>query len=152
MLSLLMSFFLMSDVQVSVCDSEHLVFQKEEQMINADYFNIMFYNEEDRLVACEKLSKAKQIDIETESNMENGQPLLVYVFVDGKLLQEILVNEGLAREVLRDPMLKYHHLNKHTESQAVFAVADEGIGVRKGYVAFLYLLLSVVLLVLFLIM
>lgn len=153
MLSLLLSFFLMSDVQVSVCDGEHLVFQKEEQIINAEYFNILFYHEKDRLIACDKLAKAERIDLETEINMENGQPVQVYVFVDGKLLQEILVNEGLAREVLHDPMLKYHNLKEEKDdSMAVFSPIEGVNEVKKGYIVFFYLLFSLILLALFLIM
>ncbi|PIJ98105.1 thermonuclease family protein [Lysinibacillus sphaericus] len=75
----------------------------------------------------ELLQSAKEIIIETDEgdHYDNYQRLLAYVFVDGVSVQEILLEEGLAKvKYVFPPNIRY--LDQFTEAEKI--AINEGVG------------------------
>ena len=90
-------------VDVEKCDEDELVFSKDEHSFQASFFNIRFVNEEARRQACEMLTKARRVEVEIDPQSSRDQPVDVYVFTDGTLLQKTLLEKGLALINIRNP-------------------------------------------------
>lgn len=88
-----LSLFNQVGVEYHTCNENQLILLDEEEMIETDFFNLLFYDVSKRKIACSYLEKQEHLTIVEEPKSENG----VYLFVDGKLFQEIAIENKWAR-------------------------------------------------------
>lgn len=88
-----LSFLNELDVRLHTCNEKKLIFIDEEKLIETDFFNLLFYDDLKRLNACDYLKKQEYLTIVEEPKSESG----VYVFVNGRLFQEIAIENKWAR-------------------------------------------------------
>ncbi len=93
-----------------------------------DKEKIEYYGKESSEYTCKKLTNAKTIELEYDSNSNKEDKygrLLAWVFVDNKLLQDILVSNGYAKVAyLYDD---YKYTNTLIKSQELAQSKDLGI-------------------------
>lgn len=94
-------------VDVEKCDKDELVFSKDEHSFQASFFNIRFVDEKARLKACSLLANANRVEVEIDPQSSHAQPIDVYIFTDGYLLQRELIEKGLAKINIRNPEYIY---------------------------------------------
>lgn len=94
-------------VDVEKCDEDELVFSKDEHSFQASFFNIRFVDEKARLKACSLLEKTNRVEVEIDPQSSHAQPIDVYIFTDGYLLQRELIEKGLAKINIRNPEYVY---------------------------------------------
>lgn len=90
---LALSLLLLFNVQYTACDTNQLIFTQEEKNYSIDFFNVLFYDEQSHLKACEYLKNSDVIELEEEPLVENAY----YIYTDGKLFQSVIIEKGWAR-------------------------------------------------------
>ena len=98
------------------CNEKQLVFTYQNEIIETDFFNIVFVSPASRIKVCEMLEEAKVIKIQKEVLI---QEFKVYVFIDGKLLQKELIQQDLAYKIIDYPDYAYV---EEMEKEAIFTV------------------------------
>lgn len=113
-------FSFVSDVRYEIkeytCKANQISIFYENTWTDIELFNINIQNDVD---VCAYLEGS--IEVEFEKNVQSHTHL-AYVFVDGVLLQESLVEKGLASVKLASPAFKYTFQNK---KEAVFAIEEK---------------------------
>ncbi len=108
----MMSLFLL--VNVVSCNEEVLILQDEYNLYNIDFFNLIFYSDENRIEACRYLNNG-EITIEKEPLAKDGY----YIYVDNQLIQEVAVENEWAKIILNYP--EYLHIIEEDEVKVVTA-------------------------------
>lgn len=111
-------------VDVEKCDEDELVFSKDEHSFQASFFNIRFVDENGRLKACSLLQNANRIEVEMDPQSSQTQPVDVYIFTDGYLLQRELIEKGLAKINIRNPEYIYEAEIEAGLSEIIPVMAD----------------------------
>ncbi len=111
-------------VELERCEGESLVFSKEEQTFQATYFNVRM-NEEAYAKACGYLNEAKVIQVEADPQSNLSQPVPLYIFVDGELLQKKLIEQGVSEIAIRNPEYLYEKEMEAAETEVVMARVNE---------------------------
>ena len=119
------------NVEYVECNQEHLKLLNEQMVYDIDFFNIVFYEENNRFEACRYLKEAEMIALEEEPSALNAY----YIYVDGKLLQEILVEKGLGKQNInyvdylysfekeeQKVLLNYHDINRNNRSIYILGI------------------------------
>lgn len=106
----ILSLFLFIGVEYSVCDENKLIFKEDNQIYDIDFFNLIFVDDKSRSLTCEYLSQANSIEIEKEPLAQNSY----YIYVDDKLLHEIVIDQGWAKINLNYPEY-LHQIKKNDE-------------------------------------
>lgn len=91
---LTLSLLFMQSVEYVECNQNYLILKDEQMTYDIDFFNVIFYEDDSRIEACRYLNEADTIEIEEEKYVLNGY----YIYVDGKLLQEIIVEKDLGKQ------------------------------------------------------
>lgn len=129
----------MQSVEYVECNQEYMIFSNEENTYNIDIFNVVFYEENGKMEVCKYLSEAGIIEIEEEKYVPNAY----YIYLDGKLLQEIIVEEGLGKQNIH--YIGYLHNFEMNETHVMSEYRKENNENRSIYILgflFLFLLLS----------
>lgn len=126
-------------VDVEKCDEDELVFSKDEHSFQASFFNIRFVNEEARLKACSLLQNANRVEVEIDPQSSHAQPINVYIFTDGYLMQRELIEKGLAKINIRNPEYIYEAEMEEGLSETVPAMANTQVFVDHHQFDFFYL-------------
>lgn len=84
----------------------------EMQMeVNGDVFPVSLFNidykEGGYLEACSLIEEASAVTFEFDSSVNQDSPFLLWIFLDGKLLQETLLERGKADILIANPTYKY---------------------------------------------
>lgn len=114
-------------VDVEKCDEDELVFSKDEHSFQASFFNIRFVDENARLKACGLLEKAHQVEVEIDPQSSHAQPIDLYIFTDGYLLQRELIEKGLAKINIRNPEYIYETDMAEAMAVTVPVIADSHV-------------------------
>lgn len=129
----------MHSVEYVECNQEHLILIDEEITYDIDFFNVIFYENSGREEACRILQDAKTIVIEEEKIVDNAY----YIYVDEKLLQEIIVEKELGKQNIK--YVGYLHNFEKNEHNVVADYQHKNRNNRSFYILgflFLFLLLS----------
>lgn len=126
-------------VDVEKCDEDELVFSKDEDSFQASFFNIRFIDENARLKACSLLLNANRVEVEIDPQSSHEQPIDVYIFTDGYLLQRELIEKGLAKINIRNPEYIYEAEIEAGLSETVPAMANTQVFVDHHQFDFFYL-------------
>lgn len=117
LVSLFLSFNTLS-VSLAICNSYQLVFMQEENKIEASFFNITveeaYWDQ-----VCAYLEKADRIELEKEVLIHEEYDEY-YVFVEGILMQEIIIQNHWGQVKIPNPEYQYV-LNKPQVAQKVDA-------------------------------
>jgi len=110
-----------------------------------------YYGEESSDFTCNTIKNAKKIEVEYDSNSEKHDKynrLLVWVFVDGKLLQDEIIKKGYGKVAYLYDDYKYTNILKQSEEYA----KDKHLGIWQDnsnneviyIVVFIALLISII--------
>jgi len=111
-------------VQYDSCERERIVVKD-----NGDPFEITLFNlsvdEQGWERTCSIMKKAKTLEIEIDASTQISEPLAVYLFADGELVQKTLVRENHAYTLIHNPEYRYEkELQALEESKATMAIVD----------------------------
>lgn len=84
----------MLGVEYNTCSEKQLILESQNEVLQIDFFNVIFYDESSRLKTCEYLKEAEKIELEEEPYAKDAY----YIYVDGKLLQEIIIDSQLGKK------------------------------------------------------
>lgn len=110
MISVMMSLLLLSNqevAEVEKCDENDLFLLVNDQLIEADFFNLIFYSAEKRNVMCEYLLNAEKVSVVKDKQSSTQDVVAYYLFVDESLVQEIAIQKNLARIAIHSPEYLY---------------------------------------------
>ena len=136
---LVLGLLFMQSVEFVECNQNYLILTDEQTTYNIDFFNVIFYKEENRLEACRYLEDAEKIEIEEEKYVSNAY----YIYVDGILLQEIIVDEELGKQNIH--YVEYLHNFEKKEQKVMANYENISRNNRSFYILgflFLFLMLS----------
>ena len=136
---LVLGLLFMQSVEFVECNQKDLIVTDEQTTYHIDFFNVIFYKEENRLEACRYLEEAEIIKIEEEKYVSNAY----YIYVDGILLQEIIVDEGLGKQNIH--YVDYLHNFEKKEQKVMANYENISRNNRSLYILgslFLFLILS----------
>ena len=136
---LVLGLLFMQSVEFVECNQKDLIVTDEQTTYHIDFFNVIFYKEENRLEACRYLEEAETIKIEEEKYVSNAY----YIYVDGILLQEIIVDEGLGKQNIH--YVDYLHNFEKKEQKVIANYENISRNNRSFYILgflFLFLILS----------
>ncbi len=136
---LILGLLFMQNVEYVECNQKYLILTDEQTTFNIDFFNVIFYKEENRLEACRYLEDAEKIEIEEEKYVSNAY----YIYVDGKLLQEIIVDEELGKQNIH--YVEYLHNFEKKEQKVIANYENMSRNNRSFYILgflFLFVMLS----------
>lgn len=109
-----MSFFLYSlpvsepiDIEIEKCNENELYIRENDALYAADFFNVTFFDQDSRLKACDILLEAEHVQMEIDPLIHQGEPLMIYLFVDSRLFQKTLIEENLAKIAIEFPGYRY---------------------------------------------
>lgn len=106
------------------CTPEEIVVRHKDENLKIALFNIAITKDEAKKITCDVLKHAKKIQMEIDPSSKIEEVLPVYVFVDGKLLQEELIEKSLAYPLIKNPEYTYEErLEKAVQSTQVMAEA-----------------------------
>ena len=127
----------MQSVEYVECNQKYLILTDEKTTYNVDFFNVIFYKEENRLEACRYLEEAEIIEIEEEKYVSNAY----YIYVDGILLQEMIVEEELGKQNIH--YVEYLHNFEKKEQKVIANYENMSRNNRSFYIlGFLFLFLT----------
>lgn len=135
----ILSLLFMQSVEYVECNQEYLILMDEETTYHVDFFNVIFYKEENRVEACKYLENADKIEIEEEKYVSNAY----YIYVDGLLLQELIVEEELGKQNIN--YVEYLHNFEKKEQKVIANYENIKRNNRSFYILgflFLFLMLS----------
>ena len=101
-----------------------------EQLQTLELFNVSIVDVSD---TCRLLLEADVVEIELEPNIQQDQTISAWVFVDGELLQQKLVEKELASVTRQNPTYAYQ-LQEETEVVSGFLQTPIEVNQKKGYV------------------
>ena len=128
----------MQTVEYVECNEEYLILMGEEITYNIDFFNVIFYEESNRLEACRYIEEANEIKIEEEKYIFNAY----YIYVDGILLQEMIVKEELGKQNIH--YVDYLHNFEKKEQKVIANYENIKRNNRSFYIlGFLFLFLVI---------
>ena len=136
---LILGLLFMQNVEYVECNQKYLILTDEQTTYNIDFFNVVFYKDENRLEACRYLEDAEKIEIEEEKYVSNAY----YIYVDGKLLQEIIVDEELGKQNIH--YVEYLHNFEKKEQKVIANYENMSRNNRSFYILgflFLFVMLS----------
>lgn len=136
---LVLGLLFMQSVEYVECNQNDLILADEQTTYHIDFFNVVFYIDENRLEACRYLEEAETIEIEEEKHVLNAY----YIYVDGILLQEIIVEEELGKQNIH--YVDYLHNFEKKEQKVIANYENISRNNRSLYILgflFLFLILS----------
>ena len=93
--------------EVKGCDAQGITLSAEGELFHAELFNVTYAEEDGWQDACAILAEADEVSFEVDPLVSLEEPLPVYLFADGELVQERLLQEGKAVLSIRNPNYRY---------------------------------------------
>ncbi len=107
------------------CESDHIVVKDNDQdtPFAITLFNLKITDEEGWERTCRTLEHAEHLEMEIDPSSQIAEPLPVYLFADGELLQRTLVRENHAYTLIHNPEYLYEkellEIEDHTATMAI---------------------------------
>ena len=93
--------------EVKGCDAQGITLSAEGELFHAELFNVTYAEEDGWQDACTILAEADEVSFEVDPLVSLEEPLPVYLFADGEMVQERLLQEGKAVLSIRNPKYRY---------------------------------------------
>lgn len=134
-------------VSLHQAENQTIVVEENGNPFEITLFNLRICDDEGWQMLYELLDQAKTIEIEVDSSTKIAEPLPVYLFVDGELVQEKLIASLHAYTIIHNPEYRYEkRLLEIENAQSTMALPKEettqSTGKRQGRMFFLFLFLS----------
>lgn len=108
------------------CNSESIIINSQGEDMTVSLFNLNIINEKGWNHTCKMLEEAKEISFEIDASSKIDEPIPVYLFADGKLIQEEIIRNEEGYSVIHNPEYKYQkRLDALDETSLTMATADE---------------------------
>ena len=109
------------------CEPERIIVEDGKERFEIVLFNLKISDEQGWDRTCTILQTAEKLEIEVDPSSQISEPLNVYLFADGELLQKTLVREDHAYTLIHNPEYLYEEeLLAMEESTSVMAITEGG--------------------------
>ena len=124
------------EVQVKGCDASGITMSYENTTFTAELFNVGYVEEDGWKDTCALLQEAKTVSFEVDDAVAIEEPLAVYLYADGEMVQVSLLEAKKAYIEIRNP--NYLHEETLEMAQGVNSVMAQhaGEGISKGALPF----------------
>lgn len=95
-------------VEYAECVNNTIILEDEGEQFQVTLFNVKMKNEKGINYACDVLKDAKEVSFELDPTSQIKDPFSVYLFVDGELLQEVLLKQNYAYIMIHNPEYLYY--------------------------------------------
>ena len=102
------------------CEEGQITLVMHDQLIPIELFDIAL-SEEGKVQACAILNEAKTVTFEIDDHVAQDNPLPVWLFSDGQLVQRLLIEQGAAEITIRNPDFTYASQLEAAQSKPVRA-------------------------------
>lgn len=133
--------------KLTSCEANSIVINSQGEDMLVSLFNLNIVSEKGWNQTCTMLKDAKEITFEIDTSSKISEPLPVYLFADGKLIQEELIRSELAYSIIHNPEYKYEkRLEKLQQSSKTMATQDNEVDTKhsRSY-GFVYLIVFILL-------
>lgn len=114
-------------------EDHKIVVEENGNAFEITLFNLKITKEEGWDTIEKALHNAKRVEIEVDATSKIAEPLPVYLFVDGELLQETLIAKQCAYTMIHNPQYRYEErLLAVEEAQSTMASSMDQKQERKG--------------------
>ncbi len=93
--------------KINTCGSDGITLTAQGSTMNVTLFNLKITKEEGWGRVCNLLKGAQNVTFELDTSVKIEDPLPVYLFADGKLVQEEVIRNNEGYSVIRNPEYKY---------------------------------------------
>lgn len=94
-------------VQVESCSADNITLHYQGASVPVSLFNLKITREEGWGRVCTLLKEANQVTFEVDTNAKIEEPIPVYLFADGVLIQEEVIKNKEGYNMIRNPEYKY---------------------------------------------
>lgn len=116
-------------VQEWHCEDGQITLVMNDQLIPVELFDIAL-SEAGKVQACAIMNEAKTVTFEIDDHVAQDNPLPVWLFADGQLVQRLLIEQGGAEITIRNPDFTYASQLEAAQSQPVRAQPSSS-GIRE---------------------
>lgn len=107
------------------CEAERIIVEDGKEPFAITLFNLKISDEKGWERTCTMLQEAEKLEIEVDPSSQISEPLPVYLFADGELLQKTLVRENHAYTLIHNPEYLYEEeLLALEESTSTMAMTE----------------------------
>lgn len=115
------------------CEKEKIIVAENDTLFEIRLFNLKITEDEGWETVCSLLEEADTITFEVDATTKISEPLPVYLFTDGELVQERLIRQGSAYTQIHNPEYRYEkELLKLEESTSTMAITSDADANTKG--------------------
>lgn len=108
--------------KLTSCDANSIVLNSQGNDMLVSLFNLNITSEKGWNRTCTMLKEAKEITFEIDVTSKISEPVPVYLFVDGKLIQEEIIRSEEGYSIIHNPEYKYEkRLEKIQQSSKTMA-------------------------------
>lgn len=129
------------------CEPGKIVINSQGEDMIVSLFNLNIISEKGWTRTCTMLKDAKEITFEIDSTSKIDEPIPVYLFADGKFIQEEIIRNAEGYSIIHNPEYKYQkRLEKLTQTSAAMAVPHDDVETEhsRSY-GFIYLVVFIAL-------
>ena len=94
-------------VEYVSCKTGEIIVKHEDETLEISLFNTKITSEKGWNQACSLISEAKQLRIEMDPSSKIEEPMPVYLFADGQLVQEEIIKKEAAYPMIHNPEYTY---------------------------------------------
>lgn len=91
------------EAEVKGCDASGITLSSQGTTFQSELFNVSYVEEEDWQKTCDLLQDAKTVTFEVDDAVKIQEPLPVYLYADGKMVQVSLLEQGKAYIEIQNP-------------------------------------------------
>lgn len=127
--------------KLTSCDANQIIINAQGEDMLVSLFNLNIINEKGWNRTCTMLEAANEITFEIDASSKIDEPVPVYLFADGVLIQEELIRNAEGYSVIHNPEYKYEkQLEKVSNISSTIANPDETVDQKhKRSYGFVYL-------------
>ncbi len=113
------------DVEFQKIENQKIEVISEKNELSLSLFNIQMKNDHGWMVVEQLIKDADHITMEIDPTTQLKKDLSVYLFLDGKLLQEELLERGIAYISIRNPKYTYERQMEKAEKKTLRVIGKE---------------------------
>lgn len=95
------------EAEVTGCDASGITLTSQGTTFESELFNVDYLEEDGWKKTCDLLEDAQQVTFEVDDAVDMQEPLPVYLYADGKMIQVSLLEQKKAYIEIRNP--RYRH-------------------------------------------
>lgn len=129
------------------CEPQRIIVEDSKERFEITLFNLKIHEEAGWEKVCHMMENAEVLELEIDPSAQVSEPLPVYLFADGELIQKTLVRENHAYTLIHNPEYLYEEellaLEESTTTMAIKeAVNETNSGQSNGWLFLLFIFAS----------